>query len=76
MELLYKGHTGTLDSLIVIASILVPRVTVYDVTVREGNSDITVNVKFNRTGGDLSTRTRIFADTVQVDGMFQVLLLK
>jgi len=45
----------------------VPRITVYNLTVREDVGMITV--PFNRTGGDLSTNSRIFAQTRSVNGM-------
>ena len=47
--------------------IAVPRITVYNLTVREDAGTITI--PFNRTGGDLSTNSRIFAQTRSINGI-------
>ena len=51
---------------IFLTSFLVPRISVYDVTVRENEGPVTI--QFNRTGGDLTTNSRIFAQTRSVSG--------
>ena len=46
----------------------VPRISTYDVTVIEGIDDF-ATIIFNRTGGNLDFRSRIFASTVETTGM-------
>ena len=45
----------------------VPHISTYDVFVTEGVDDV-ASLIFNRTGGDLTIRTRILARTVAVSG--------
>ena len=46
----------------------VPHISTYDVTVVEGR-DAFARIEYNRTGGNLAIRSRIFSDTVQSAGM-------
>jgi hypothetical protein len=49
-----------------ILPLLVPHISIHDVTVREGDGSVTV--LFNRTGGDLSFASNTNASTVVVAG--------
>ena len=52
----------------------VARITVYSLTVSENVGSVTI--PFNRTGGDLSTNSRIHAQTRSVQGKLNIVCLK